>query len=146
MTVGFAAVACALIALDQTTKFLVASSIKLGESVPIIEGAFHITRVHNTGVAFGLFKGAFSAPVFLALAAVFMIILCVNRFGRGHIYLRTALLFILSGTIGNLIDRIRLGYVVDFIDFRIWPVFNIADIVITFGGAYLLYHILFHRA
>lgn len=142
MTPKSAAAVGVLIVLDQATKFLVSVNLKLNETFPVLKGIFNITLVHNTGIAFGLFKGMLLIFIFSSIVVVFFIILCAGRFRHGYGRLRAGLLFILAGTIGNLIDRIRLGYVIDFIDLRIWPVFNIADIVITIGGFLLVYHIL----
>ena len=142
MTPKSAAVVGALIALDQVTKFLVSANLKLNETFPVLKGIFNITLVHNTGIAFGLFKGMLLIFIFSSVVAVFFIILCAGRFRHGYGRLRVGLLFILAGTIGNLIDRIRLGHVIDFIDLRIWPVFNMADIVITIGAFLLVYHII----
>ncbi len=142
MTLRSAVLLGALIILDQSSKFIISAGLQLNESLPILEGIFHITRVHNTGMAFGLFKGMLLVFIFLSVIVMFFIILCANRFRHGYKYLRTGLLFILAGTIGNLADRVRLGYVMDFIDLRVWPVFNIADLTITGGGALLIYHIL----
>ena len=142
MTPKSAAAVGALIALDQVTKFLVSANLKLNETSPVFKGIFNITLVHNTGIAFGLFKGMLLIFIFSSVVAIFFIILCAGRFRHGYGRLRVGLLFILAGTIGNLIDRIRLGYVIDFIDLRIWPVFNIADITITIGGLLLIYYLL----
>lgn len=142
MTPRSAIIIGVLIALDQITKFFVSSALRLNESFPILRGVFHLTRIHNTGVAFGFFKGMVLLFIFLSIVTIFLIILYANRFREGYYHLRRGLLLILAGTIGNLIDRIRLGYVIDFIDLRIWPVFNIADITITIGGVFLLYHMI----
>jgi signal peptidase II len=131
-----------LIILDQITKFLVSANLKAHEAFPVFKDVFHITLIHNKGAAFGFFKGMLPLFILLSIVTIFLIILYANRFHQGYHYLRTGLLLILAGTIGNLIDRVRLGYVIDFIDLRIWPVFNIADMTITIGGAFLVYHIL----
>ena len=123
-----------LVILDQITKLLVSANLRLNESYPVFKGILHITRVHNTGIAFGFFKGMLFIFIFLSIAVIFFIILSADRFRRGYACLQTGLLFILAGTIGNLIDRIRLGHVIDFIDLQIWPVFNIADSAITIGA------------
>ena len=132
----------ALVFLDQITKILVTINLKLNQSYPILRGILHLTRVHNTGAAFGFFKERAAVFIFLSIVTILLIVLYANRFRSHYRHLRFGLLLILAGTIGNLIDRLRFGYVVDFIDFRIWPVFNFADVTITLGGAYLLYHIL----
>ena len=142
MTPRSAIIVGVLIILDQITKFLASVNLQLNETYPVLEGIFNITLVHNTGIAFGLFKDMVFIFVFLSVIVIFFIILCANRFRCGYNHLRIGLLFILAGTIGNLIDRVRLGYVIDFIDLRLWPVFNIADLTITIGGVLLAYHII----
>ena len=145
MTPRSAVIVGALIILDQITKFLVSANLRLYESLPVLKDVFHITLIHNSGAAFGLFKGMFPIFIFLSIIVIFLVLLYANRFRHGYSYLKAGLLFILAGTIGNLIDRIRLGYVIDFIDLRIWPVFNVADTTITIGGALLIYHIVTSR-
>ncbi|MBU4311646.1 MAG: signal peptidase II [Candidatus Omnitrophica bacterium] len=127
-----------ILAIDQCSKALVSLNLKIGESIPLIKGVLHITYVKNTGAAFGLFKN--STLVFSAIsvvAVVFISGLIFRSIAKGQFLSRPvfdwSLIFILSGAMGNLIDRFRLSYVIDFIDFRIWPVFNIADSSITIG-------------
>ncbi|MDP3790137.1 MAG: signal peptidase II, partial [Candidatus Omnitrophota bacterium] len=80
-----------------------------------------------------------------SIAAILLILFYAKRFQYDYRYARAGLILILAGAIGNLIDRLRLGYVVDFLDFRIWPVFNFADTFISLGGLLLVYHILTFR-
>lgn len=145
MTLRSAITVGALIILDQLSKFLITLKLRLNETLPIFNGILHITRTHNTGAAFGIFKGMLPAFVLLSIITVFLILLYGRRFRRGYLHLRMGLVLILAGTIGNLIDRIRFGYVIDFIDVRFWSVFNIADTAITIGGILLAYHILLNR-
>lgn len=142
MTLRYAIVVGALIVLDQLSKFLVTLKLQLNETLPIFKDMIHITRIHNAGAAFGIFKGMLPAFIFLSIITIFLILLYGRRFRRGYPHLRIGLVLILAGTIGNLIDRVRFGYVIDFIDVRFWSVFNIADTAITFGGILLAYHIL----
>ncbi len=132
-----------IIALDQITKSLVHLKLSVGESLPVIKNVLHITLVTNTGAAFGIFKNA--TPVFILIsisAVIFVSVLIINIIKKASFFKNLrfdiALLLIISGALGNLIDRIRLGYVIDFIDVRIWPVFNIADTSITIGTCLLL--------
>ncbi len=138
---GVAALVCLL---DQVSKFYSEKFIDLGKSVPLIKDTIHLTLVHNTGAAFGIFKGH---PHMFSAVAVLSAVLIVYFFTKkNQIFLveeKTALALILGGAIGNLIDRIRLGYVVDFIDLRVWPVFNIADSFITIGAVVLGVSIIF---
>lgn len=124
--------------LDQLSKFCVSRSILQGSSTPIIRNILHLTLVHNTGAAFGMFS---RHPYLFVIVAILSIVIIVYFLARKSGMLsaaeRTALCFILGGTLGNLVDRVRFGYVVDFIDLRIWPVFNIADSSITIGAIIL---------
>ena len=124
--------------VDRLTKIFFSRTLDIGESLPIIRNVLHMTLVHNTGIAFGLFKN--QGVVFIIIPIIAMILLAYNiyyyknndeKISRLYII---AFSMILGGAIGNLIDRIYYGYVIDFIDFRIWPVFNIADSAITLGA------------
>jgi signal peptidase II len=120
---------------DQVSKFFIRNNFFLGESHPVINDFFHLTLVHNSGAAFGICR---SFPrVFSCIAGgsvvIIMILLVVKR-KELELLEKLSLSFILSGTLGNLTDRVRFGYVIDFLDFRVWPVFNIADSFITIGA------------
>lgn len=111
------------------------------DSIPVIPDIFHITLVHNTGIAFGLFRNA--QPVLFCLITVGLLALLfwgAKSAREEKPGLQTwALALILGGALGNWVDRLRLGFVVDFLDFRVWPVFNLADTYISVGvGLYLL--------
>ena len=124
--------------LDQLSKFFAEKLLVQGSTTPVVKNIFHITLIHNTGVAFGMFKGhpeVFTG--FAALAAVIISVLLIWKKQALTALEKVSLSFILGGTLGNLIDRVRLGYVIDFIDFRVWPVFNIADSFITIGAIML---------
>lgn len=127
-----------ILLVDQLSKFYIIKVFEPYASQPLIDGVLHITYVQNTGAAFGIL--ADRTKVFIAVAIV--IIVVVMRYFRyvpkDNYLLRLGLTFGLSGAIGNLIDRIRLGYVIDFIDFRVWPVFNVADSAIFLGVIALL--------
>ncbi len=118
--------------LDQLTKFIVVRNFSLHDSFSLINGVMSITLVHNRGAAFGIFKNQFFLFVFISLLTVILIYF-ILRNNKGSKLFSFSLSLILGGALGNLIDRIFLGYVVDFLDFHIWPVFNIADSAITFG-------------
>jgi signal peptidase II len=135
-------VICILI-FDQLTKLIVIQKIPQGESIPIIKNIFHLTHVINRGAAFGIFKNQIYFFIITALAAITFIL--INLRHRKSPRFELALSLILSGAIGNLIDRLRLGAVIDFLDFRIWPVFNIADAAITIGAMLLAYSILIKK-
>jgi len=129
--------ALAVFLLDRITKIAVLKQFSYGQSVKVLPGIFHITFVLNDGTAFGLLKGrsALLIPAsFLAIA--FIIFFMMKQSPRGAA-LNLALGLILGGAAGNLYDRICYGHIVDFLDFRVWPVFNIADSAITVGGIIL---------
>ncbi len=133
----------AILVIDQISKTLIVANLAIGQSIPIIRNVLHITFVKNTGAAFGLFKN--STPIFIAIsiiAVVFITGLILSSIKKANFFSNKTfdigLILILSGALGNLIDRLKCGYVIDFIDVRIWPVFNIADTSITIGTALLL--------
>ncbi|MBI4452160.1 signal peptidase II [Candidatus Woesearchaeota archaeon] len=124
--------------LDQSAKFLVRKNLQLNQSIPIIKNIFHLTYVTNTGSAFSLLQGFnlfFVLFSFAVIAAIFYYLKKIKENGK---WIQFAVGLLLGGTIGNLIDRLSLGFVVDFIDFRIWPVFNIADSAVTISVILLI--------
>jgi signal peptidase II len=135
--VGLVAVAGAAIAADQATKAIVSSSLALGESVDVI-GPLSIHHVQNSGIAFGLFPTATSGVIVLTAIAVTWMLVFFARSGGRHPILPVALGLLLGGSLSNLIDRVRLGHVTDFLDFRYWPAFNLADAFIVAGVAVLI--------
>ena len=130
------AIVVAAVAADQLTKQVVARALALGEEVQIV-GPFSIHHVHNTGIAFGLFGSATSIVIVLTTLAVVWMLAFFTRSGARHPILPVALGFVLGGSLGNLLDRIRLGHVTDFLDVRWWPAFNLADVFIVVGVATL---------
>jgi signal peptidase II len=136
-----------VVALDQITKVLVVNSFHLYESLEIIPGLFSLTYLTNKGAAFGFLAGVEAAwrhYFFLCLASVALVLLGIAwyRMRKDHPFYGPALAMIAGGAIGNVIDRVRLGAVVDFFDFYIaghhWPAFNVADSAITVGVALFL--------
>lgn len=144
---GLGLIILAVLALDQSAKILVSSTMVVGESIPIVPNLLHLTLVHNSGMAFGLLSAAA-----IPYKSVLMTLLSIAAFGAVAAYAvgspasermsRLALAFILGGAVGNIIDRVRLGYVVDFIDVFYkgshWPAFNVADSAICAGVGLLL--------
>jgi signal peptidase II len=135
-----------VILIDQISKYYIQHRMYLGESIPIIKGIFHITYIENIHTAFGLFR---YQSIFFIIAAVISLILAVLIYKKivfkKNPKMYIPLLFILGGAIGNLIDRIRTGgKVIDFLDFRIWPVFNFADTAIVCGMFILVIYFLFY--
>jgi signal peptidase II len=131
----------AILFLDQLSKLLITRVLLLNQSVPVIKGVFHLTLIHNQGAAFGILKGKIPFFIFTSVIAIILIFLNL-RHNKQIKYYSISLCLILAGALGNLIDRIFLGYVVDFLDFRIWPVFNVADSAITVGAILLGWSIL----
>ena len=128
---------------DQLSKAAISSRLSEGQSIPIIRDALHLTFVKNTGAAFGLFKDStyfFSAVSIIATVMIGAILIKAIRSGKfaENLLYSFSLVLIMAGAMGNLIDRLTLRYVIDFIDVRIWPVFNIADSSITIGTALLI--------
>ena len=134
--VGLGAIAVAAVGADQLTKQVVARTLVLGDEVEIV-GPFSIHHVQNSGIAFGLFSRATSVVIVLTALAVAWMLVFFARSGRRHPILPVALGFVLGGSIANLVDRIRLGHVTDFLDVRYWPAFNLADTFIVVGVAIL---------
>lgn len=133
---ALALVAGAVVAADQLTKQLVVSTVGLNEHVAVV-GPFSIRHVHNSGIAFGLFSSATGMVAFLTVVAVAAMLVVFHRSARRHGALPVALGLVLGGSLANLLDRVRLGYVVDFLDLEFWPAFNLADTAIVVGVALL---------
>lgn len=125
------------LAADLYTKYLTLRYLQVGEFIPM--GIFDIRHVHNTGAAFGMLAN--SNVLFVSVAVIVLVGLLVNlpRIQKAETPVIVALGLIAGGTLGNLVDRLRFGYVVDFIDFRWWPVFNVADSCICVGVAILIW-------
>jgi signal peptidase II len=135
--IGLTVVALAAVAGDQLTKHIVASSIALDSGVHLV-GPFSIRHVQNSGIAFGLFSSATAAVIVLTAVAVAWMLVFFARSGARHPALPVALGLLIGGSVSNLVDRVRLGYVTDFLDLRWWPAFNLADSSIVVGVALLL--------
>ena len=140
-------IAFMVLVLDGLTKFIAVRSMLPGQSIRILGGIFHFTLIFNKGAAFGLFTDQRIVFIPLSIIVITAIILHEIRKKGKRRYVSFALGLILGGAIGNLIDRVRFGYVIDFLDFRIWPVFNIADSCVTVGAILLIYSVMAgHRA
>ncbi len=128
----------AVIFLDRITKLFFIGLLGLGESLPFIPHVLHATLVHNTGIAFGFFRDQGIVFIIIPVIAIILLIFNVYYYRQNNEVLNrryvVAFSLILGGAMGNLFDRIVYGYVIDFIDFRIWPVFNVADSAITIGA------------
>tara|TARA_B100000886_G_C20333426_1_gene453410 strand:- start:253 stop:723 length:471 start_codon:yes stop_codon:yes gene_type:complete len=138
----------AIVALDQWSKWVVKTSYDLYHSEPIIQGFFHFTYVTNDGMAFGLsFPGGKQVLLFVTLILTGVIIWMLWKEKNSHNLIRYGLSFILSGAIGNMIDRMLYGKVVDFLDIMIgdfhWYIFNVADSAVTIGMILFIFHSIF---
>lgn len=136
-----------LVALDQLTKSIITGNFILYEKRPLIDDVFSFTYIQNTGIAWGMFKGKINI---LLIITALIIILCSYMFHnisekKGFMAAKVCLIFIISGGIGNMIDRVKLGYVIDFLSFDLidFPVFNVADIYVTVFTILLFVLILF---
>ena len=138
----FLLVALLVIIFDQLTKYYVVSNFYLGESVPLIENIFHWTYILNPGAAFGMFEGSRWFFVVIAIGVLVGIWYMKDEINEGGWMMQYGAALFGGGAIGNLIDRARSGLVIDFFDFRIWPVFNVADIAICVGVAMILWKVL----
>ena len=149
-----ALVAAAVVLIDQITKLVVLNTIPLYDSIPVVPGFFQLTHIQNPGGAFGLLAGrgaGVRAAVFLFASAVALCLIFV--FYRNtpitHRWLATGFSLIFGGAVGNLIDRVRFGRVVDFLDFSVaghhWPAFNVADSAVTVGIGIFVFHLLLNK-
>ena len=134
----------AVVFLDQLSKFFALSNLQLNTPVILIKDFFYLTLVHNRGAAFGMFKNQLILFIAISLFAISFIFIHLKGKKNPLIH-KLSLGLILAGAFGNLIDRLRLGYVVDFLDFRVWPVFNLADSALTIGALLLSWELLFNK-
>ena len=137
-------VSAVVVVLDQITKALTRSYLDLYDSVPVITNFFHLTYVTNDGMAFGLnFPGGRYVFLFISIILTIVIFMYLWKEQNNHMLMQLSLALILAGAVGNLIDRILFGQVVDFFDFMIgdyhWYIFNIADSAVTIGMILFLY-------
>jgi signal peptidase II len=150
--IWFTAITAAIVVLDQLTKYAVVQRFRLHESVRVIPGFFDLTYVRNPGAAFGFLAGAsgvWRSIFFITISLVALVVIAaLVRQTRDRLSLY-AFALIGGGAVGNLIDRVRFGEVVDFIDWYYrtyhWPTFNIADSAISLGVGLLVIDTLFHR-
>ena len=141
----------AIVILDQITKAMIQSTMRLHQSIPIIDGLLSLTYIRNPGAAFGLFADSQNGIrilffVTVSIIAILFLISLYSKIPQKNLIGRLAIGMVLGGAIGNLIDRVRFGEVVDFIDFYItthhWPAFNIADSCISTGVVLLMWYFL----
>ncbi len=136
----------AIIALDQYTKSYVMHSMTVGESIPVIKNFFHFTYVLNPGAAFGILP---NQRIFFIVVGVIMLLLAVayyfhhSKLKNVDVVMKYGGITAAAGALANLIDRVQFGFVIDFFDFRIFPIFNVADIAIVVGMFVMMYVVLF---
>ena len=132
-------VAALLLALDQLTKWLVVTHLQRGAFVRVCP-FLKIKYTYNTGVAFGLWAGGGRVLPVLAAVCIIALLIWGSRYARRSALVGWALALVVGGALGNMLDRVRLGHVIDFIDLSFWPVFNFADMCVVAGALLLLYH------
>lgn len=146
---AFAAAIPLVVALDQATKLLVDATMHLGQSIPVLPGLFNLTYIRNTGIAFGLFNdGQHRTKALIlsliSLASLAFLLWLLREFREDDRWGGLALGMVGGGAVGNMVDRVRLGEVIDFLDFywrgHHWPFFNVADSSITLGVSGLILH------
>lgn len=135
--------AMAVVVIDQWSKYYVQTHMSLGMSIPLIPSAFHLTYILNPGAAFGILENQRTFFVIVGLLMIGAVVYLYPRIPANMRLLRLGTGLMMGGAVGNVIDRIQTGHVVDFFDFRIWPIFNIADIAIVVGVSCIIYTLLF---
>lgn len=137
-----------LVALDQFTKYLAAANLKNGNSISIIKDVFQLQYLENRGAAFGMFQGG---KVMFVIITVFLVAVMAYIYWhcpmtKRYLWIRIIIMFLMAGAFGNLIDRIRLDYVIDFFYFELinFPIFNVADIYVSCSVVLLLLLFIFY--
>lgn len=140
----FGLLAVSVTVFDQVTKFLIEKSFVTGQTKTVIKGVLDFTYILNEGAAFGIMQGRKAAFIVITLAVFAAVFFCFKKFKPTNSLELTAVALILAGAAGNLIDRVRLGYVRDFIDaaFIDFPIFNVADCAICVGAALIIIYAL----
>lgn len=132
-----------VLGLDQWSKYLVRASMQMGESIPIIDSIFHLTYIENEGVAFGLFSGHTNIFVLVSILVLIGLLIFVWKESSQSLLLHYGAALVVSGALGNIIDRAMKASVTDMFDFHIWPIFNIADIAVCVGFVLLVLYLFF---
>ncbi len=140
----YAAIVAVSVAIDQLTKWLAVKYLTAVDTVPLIEDVLHLTYVENTGAAFGMMKDKRWIFMTVSVVAIAAIAVVLYMYGRERVFASVCLAMILGGGVGNMIDRIALGYVVDFVDFRLinFAVFNGADSFVCVGAGLLIVYLI----
>ncbi|MCX6560112.1 MAG: signal peptidase II [Candidatus Aminicenantes bacterium] len=144
----YLALMAALVGLDQASKALIEAKIGLHETIPVVRGFFNLTHLRNKGAILGVFNASGSRLVplglgLLAFAAMILVAVYFLRTPASQKLVRASFAFIIAGALGNLVDRVAHGYVVDFLEMHVksfyWPTFNVADSCITIGAVLLIF-------
>ncbi len=140
----YAAIVALTVAIDQLTKWLAVKYLMSVDTVPLIKDVLHLTYVENTGAAFGMMKDKRWVFMTVSVIAIAAIAVVIGKYGRELVFASVCLSMVLGGGIGNMIDRTLLGYVVDFIDFRLinFAVFNGADSFVCVGAGLLIIYLI----
>ena len=139
---AFLPISLVVFCIDQLTKYIVISNMFLGQSIPE-HGIFRFTHIYNTGALFGLFPNQTFILIIASFLGIGFLLVFYHLYRFPGIFLRISLGLQLGGAFGNLVDRVRLGHVTDFIDVGPWPIFNLADSSIVVGLGVIAYVILF---
>ena len=131
-----------VVLVDQATKYFVVQHFAVGESVPVLENIFHWTFILNRGAAFGMLEGSRWLFVVIALAVIGGVLYLRKEIEQSGVLACVGAALFTGGAVGNLIDRTLHGVVIDSFDFRIWPIFNVADIAICTGVGLIIWSIL----
>ncbi|MGC9317283.1 MAG: signal peptidase II [Armatimonadota bacterium] len=129
--------AALIVLADQATKLAAVHLLRPVGTVPVLEPYLSFTWATNTGGAFGMLPAATGLLVVTAAVVIAVLVLVAHRVSASRL-LAVSVALLIGGALGNLIDRLRLGYVIDFIDLHFWPIFNVADIAITVGAGLLI--------
>ncbi|MGE5395988.1 MAG: signal peptidase II [Chitinophagales bacterium] len=140
----FVLVFIGILGLDQLTKYLVRAYMEVNQSIPLIQNILHLSYVRNQGAAFGLFPGLQEILMFSAIVVIIGVLIYIRKQQPPALTV-FSLVLIAAGAAGNLIDRLVFNSVIDFMDFRFWPVFNVADSSLVVGTILLAWLILFPR-
>ena len=143
MTIVLIAIIAGVIGLDQLTKWLTVVNLDEWESYPLWQDVFHFTYVKNTGMAFGMMKDHRWVFIVFSTIAILAMIVYLFRFRPASRWLQVSIAFIIGGGLGNMIDRLILGYVIDFLDFTLinFAVFNVADSFVCIGAGMMIFYL-----
>lgn len=141
----FYPIAFLVFVLDTFVKTLISGRFHPAKSVPIIKGILNLTYVRNTGVAFGLFPGKRLLLILISIAVCSIVIYFYTKTKKKDLLLKVAFAIILGGSLCNLFDRVFYGYVIDYVDFRVFPVFNLSDVAINLGVFLIILDLFFKR-